>query len=82
VQTVARELVGCDVIPYLAALRSLGNEISDEVSRLCLCSGDVFTAMQQRRELAAVLLALVRNERVRFSSSCCRPQVQTTLIQG
>jgi hypothetical protein len=66
VETVARKLVRRDVIPDVAALRALGKYVSDEVSELLLCSGDVLTSMQEGRKLAAVLLALVRNDRVGF----------------
>ncbi len=62
VEAVARELVRCDIVPEVAGLCGVGQQVSDEVAELLLRSGDVLTSMQECREFGAVVL--VGNERV------------------
>ena len=56
VKAIVRELAGCDIAPEGAGLCALGKQVSDEFSELLLRPGDVFTSMQERRELRAVVL--------------------------
>ena len=62
VEAVTRELVGRDIFPETAGLGGLGQQVSNEVAELLLCSGDVLTPMQECLKLGAVVLVL--NERV------------------
>jgi hypothetical protein len=64
VEAVAREFVRRDVIPDVADLRGLGQQVSDQMAELLLCSGDVLTSMQKCREFGAAVLAVLRDERV------------------
>lgn len=57
----ARKFIGGDVIPKITVLYALDQQISDEVVKLPLRSGDVLAPMQQGRQLGAVVL--VGNER-------------------
>ncbi|MEX0850237.1 MAG: hypothetical protein WD015_01925, partial [Gaiellaceae bacterium] len=61
-EAVARELVGRDIIPEVAGLCALAQQVSDEVAEVVLRSGDVLTSMQECREFGAVVLVL--NQRV------------------
>lgn len=61
VQAVARKLTGRDIVPDVTARCAFRQEVSNELSQFLLCSGNVLTTMQQRRELRFV--PLVRDER-------------------
>jgi hypothetical protein len=61
VEAVARKLVRRDIIPDVAALCGLGQQVSEQVLELLLRSGDVRTLMHECRKFSAVLL--VGNER-------------------
>jgi hypothetical protein len=63
VEAVARELVRRDIIPDVAGLCGLGQQISDQGTELPLRSGDVLTSVQECREFGAVL-AVVGDERI------------------
>ena len=67
VEAVARQLVRRDIIPDVAALCSLGQQVSDQVLELLLRSGDVFTLMHECREFSTVVL--VGNERIGLEHS-------------
>ncbi len=64
VEAVARKLVGRDIIPEVAGLCDLGQQVSDQVDELLLRPVDVLTSMQECREFGAVVLAVVGDERV------------------
>src|SRR5262249_31414354 len=61
VEAVARELRRRDIVPDVAALRTLGQQVPDELVEVLLRSGDVLTSMQECRKLGVVVL--VENER-------------------
>ena len=61
-QAVTGQLFRRHIIANLAAGRALGQQVPDEVPELLVSSGDMRTAMQQRRHVAAVML--VDNQRV------------------
>jgi hypothetical protein len=61
VKAVARKLVRRDIIPEVAGFCALGQQVSDEMPEVLLRTGDVLPAMQECRELGAVML--VGNER-------------------
>jgi hypothetical protein len=61
VEAVARKLLRRDIIPDLAGPCALDQQVSNQVPKLLLRLGDVFTAMQERCELGVV--ALAGNER-------------------
>ena len=64
-EAVARELVRRDIVPDVAGLRALGQQVSDQVAELLLRPGDVLASMQERREFGVVVLVgLVGDERV------------------
>jgi SAM-dependent methyltransferase len=83
VQAVAREFVGTDIISDAAGLGSLGEQVSEHVAQVPLCSDDVLVRMQECCEFGAVglvpmmLYPLVVNERVgpqhRFEPLACIP---------
>jgi hypothetical protein len=56
VQAVAREFVRGDIIPRVASLCPLGNQVSDDSAEVLLGSGDVLASMQECREFGAVVL--------------------------
>jgi hypothetical protein len=56
VQAVAREFVRRDIIPRVASLCPLGNQVSDDSAEVLLGSGDVLASMQECREFGAVVL--------------------------
>src|SRR6266511_179599 len=65
VETVARELVRCDIIADVAGLCGLGQQLSDHAVELLLGSGDLPVAMQERPQFGvAVAVRLMRDERV------------------
>ena len=55
-EAVGRELLGRDVIAHLATGGALGQQVPDKVPELLVGSGHMRTAMQQRRQVAAVML--------------------------
>ena len=55
-EAVAREFVGRDIVPEVAGLCGLGQQVSDQVAELLLRSGDVLASMQECREFGAVVL--------------------------
>jgi len=55
-QAVAGQLFGRHIIADLAAGCALGQQVSDEVSELLVGSGDMRAAMQQRGQVATVML--------------------------
>ena len=59
VEAVARELVSRDIIPNVADLCSLDQQVSDHVAELLLRPGNVLASMQERREFGAVVLVVV-----------------------
>ncbi len=64
VEAVARKLVRRDIIPEVAGLCDLGQQVSDQVDELLLRPGDGLPSMQECREFGAVVLAVVGDERV------------------
>jgi hypothetical protein len=56
-EAVARELVGRDILPDVAGLCALGQQVSDEVAELLPRSGDVLASMQKCREFGVMVLA-------------------------
>jgi hypothetical protein len=66
VEAVARELLRRDIIPDVAGLRALGQQVSDDVSEVLLRLGDALTSMQERREFGGVVPAVVGDEGVGF----------------
>ena len=64
VETVARELVRRHIVPEVAGLCGLDQQVSDHVAELLLRPGDVLTSMQECRELGAVVPAVVGDERI------------------
>ena len=69
VEAVARELVRRDIIPNVAGLCGLDQQVSDHVAELLLRPGDVLTSMQECREFGAVVLAVVGDEGVGLQHS-------------
>ena len=67
VETVARKLLGRDILPEMAGLRTLGQQVLDETGELLLRPGDVFTPVKKRRKFGAVVL--VGNECVGLENS-------------
>ena len=64
VEAVARKLVRRDIIPYVAGLCGLTQQVLDHVVDLLLRSGDVLTSMRECSEFGAGVLMrkeLVRN---------------------
>src|SRR5215211_1063277 len=59
VEAVARELLRRDIISDVAAVCTLGQQVSDHVAELLLRPGDVLTSMQECGEFGAVTLAVV-----------------------
>src|SRR5258708_7543539 len=55
-ETVGRKLVRRNILPDIAGRRALDQQGSDEVAELPMRAGDVLTAMQECRELGAVVL--------------------------
>jgi hypothetical protein len=55
-EAVARELLRRDIITDLAAGGALAQQVPDEVAQPLLGSGDVSPSMQERRQLAAMML--------------------------
>ena len=53
-EAVARKLVRRHIVPEVAGLLSLGQQVSDEVAELVLRSADVLTPMEECHELGAV----------------------------
>ena len=68
-EAVARELVRRDIIPNVAGLCGLDQQVSDHVAELLLRPGDVLTSMQECREFGAVVLAVVGDEGVGLQHS-------------
>jgi hypothetical protein len=62
VEAVARELVRRDIVPDVAGLCGLAQQVSDHVAELLLRPGDVLVSMQERRECGAVVLAVMGDE--------------------
>jgi hypothetical protein len=60
VEAVASELVRWDVVPDVADLCALSQEVPDEVAELLLGSGDVLTSVQDCRKFRAVVLIFNR----------------------
>src|SRR5215207_5546118 len=58
VEAVARKLLGRDIVPDVARIRGLGQQVSDDVREVLLRSVGVLTSMQERREFARVALVL------------------------
>jgi hypothetical protein len=67
VQAVLDEFVCFDVGAEVAGLCALGQQVADGVAEVLLRWGDAFAAVQECRELAAVVLVL--DERVRMPSA-------------
>jgi hypothetical protein len=64
VEAVARELLGCDVVPDIAVFGGLGKQVPNEVADVLLRLGDALVAMKESRELVvAVPAGLVGDER-------------------
>jgi hypothetical protein len=57
VEAVARKLVGRDIIPDVASLCGLAQQVSKHVSELLLRSGHLLVSMQERREVGIVVPA-------------------------
>jgi hypothetical protein len=65
VEAVAGKLVRRDIVPKVASLGGLGDQLSDHVVELLLRSGKVLVSMQERREFGVVVPAgLVGDEGV------------------
>ena len=62
VEAVACKLLSRDIIPDVARIRGLPQQVSDDVREMLLRSVGVLTSIQERREFAGV--ALVLDERV------------------
>src|SRR5918994_2211527 len=58
VEAVARKLLGRDVIPDVARICGLPQQVSDDLPEVLLRSVSVLTSMQERREFAGVALVL------------------------
>ena len=58
-KAVSRELVRRDILPEVARLCDLGQQVSNQVDQLLLRPVDVLTSMQECRELCAVVLTVV-----------------------
>jgi copper chaperone CopZ len=56
VEVVARKLVRRDIVPEVAGLCDLGQQVSDHVDELLLRPSDLLTSMQECREFGAVVL--------------------------
>lgn len=56
-QAVARELIERDIIPNVARLCPLGQQVADHAAKLLRRSVDLFVSMQERRELAVAVPA-------------------------
>ena len=64
-EAVTRELIGRDIVPEVAVLCGLDQQVSAQVDELLLRPGDVLASMQERHEFAVVVpVGLVRDERV------------------
>jgi hypothetical protein len=64
VEAVARQLVGRDIVPDVAALCGPGQQVSDHGAELVLCPHDLLVAMQERREFGVVMpMRLMLNQR-------------------
>ena len=69
-EAVARELVRRDIVSEDAGLGPFGHQVPDHAVELMPRSGDLLVAMQEHRQLAAVMaVGLVRDERVRLEHS-------------
>ncbi len=69
-EAVARELLRRDIVPDIAGLWGLGQQVSDHVAELLLRSGDLVVSMQERREFGVVVpVGLVGDERVGLQHS-------------
>src|SRR5437867_158623 len=55
VQAMAGERVRGDIVPQVAALGTVGEQVSDHLAQLLLRSRDLLIAMQERRELRVVV---------------------------
>jgi hypothetical protein len=65
VEAVARKLLRRDIVPDVAGLCALGQQVSDHVAELLLRPGDVLTSRQECREFGVVVpVGLVRDEGV------------------
>jgi hypothetical protein len=70
VEAVARKLLGRHIIPEVAGLCALGQQISDHVLELLLRSGDLLVSMQECGEFGVVVpVGLVGNEGVGLEHS-------------
>src|SRR5215211_4866309 len=58
VEAIVSKLLGRDIIPDVARIRGLGQQVSDDVREVLLRSVGVLTSMQERREFAGVALVL------------------------
>ena len=66
-EAVARELVGWHVVANLAGRCGIGDQAFNQVAQVVLGAGDVGAAMEDGRELGAVMLVL--DERVGLQHS-------------
>lgn len=60
VEGVSGELVRRNIVPYVAGLYGLGKQISDETLEPSLRSRGVFTAVNERGDLGAVMHVRIR----------------------
>jgi hypothetical protein len=58
VEAVARELLRRDIVPDVAGLGGVAQQVSDQVDELLLRSRDVLTPVQERREFGSVVFAV------------------------
>lgn len=54
-EAVAHELIGCDVIPDIAALRCIGQQVPKEHAQLMLRPGDMLALMDECRQVGALV---------------------------
>ncbi len=85
VETVAGKLVRRDIIPNVAGLCSLDQQVSNQVDELLLRPGDVLTSVQECRKFGTVVLTLVGDRRrgkgvvrCRASSGCYEEAYEET----
>src|SRR5262245_33499878 len=69
-KAVARELLWRDVVAKRTGLRSLGDEIAEELRELVVRAGNVFPTMEERCELGP--MALMGDQRERLEH-CLEP---------
>ena len=56
VQAVAREFAGSDVVPYVAGLYTVGQQVLDHAVKSLLCLVDLAVTVQERRHIAVMVL--------------------------